>query len=63
MNPERPLPRAMPSSLGQDLGDAAMRMGRDKGMQGGNMAYGTIQSLKDCLYFLLCCWCIKEILD
>ncbi|XP_057195194.1 lens epithelial cell protein LEP503 [Triplophysa rosa] len=63
MHPQRPQPHAMPSSLGQNLRDAALRMGHGKNLLGGNVAYGVIQSLKECLYFLLCCWCIKEILD
>ncbi|KAG9275876.1 lens epithelial cell protein LEP503 [Astyanax mexicanus] len=63
MHPQRPLPQAMPSSLGQNLRDAALGFGRSKNVLGGNIAYGFIQSLKECLYFLLCCWCIKEILD
>ncbi|RXN05468.1 SHC-transforming 1 isoform X1 [Labeo rohita] len=63
MHPQRPMPQAMPSSLGQNLRDAALRMGHGKNLLGGNVAYGVIQSLKECLYFLLCCWCIKEILD
>uniref|UniRef100_A0A671NV24 Lens epithelial protein n=1 Tax=Sinocyclocheilus anshuiensis TaxID=1608454 RepID=A0A671NV24_9TELE len=63
MQPQRLLPQAMPSSLGQNLRDAALRMGLGKNLLGGNVAYGVIQSLKECLYFLLCCWCIKEILD
>ena len=63
MHPERPLPQAMPSSLGQNLRDMAMGLGRGKNLLGGNIAYGFIRSMKECLYFLLCCWCIKEILD
>lgn len=65
MHPQRPLPQAMPTSpsLGQTLRDAALGFGRGKNLLGGNIAYGFIQSLKECLYFLLCCWCIKEILD
>lgn len=63
MHPQRPLPQAMPSSLRQNLRDMAMGLGRGKNFLGGNMAYGFIQSLKECLYFVLCCWCIKEILD
>ncbi|XP_068995455.1 lens epithelial cell protein LEP503 [Embiotoca jacksoni] len=64
MHPQRPLPQAMPSSsLGQHLRDLAMGLGRGKNFLGGNFAYGFIQSVKECLYFLLCCWCIKEILD
>ncbi|KAL2084198.1 hypothetical protein ACEWY4_019716 [Coilia grayii] len=65
MHPQRPLPQAMPvpPSLGQTLRDAALGFGRGKNLLGGNIAYGFIQSLKECLYFLLCCWCIKEILD
>eukprot|EP00064_Thunnus_orientalis_P005174 superscaffoldBa00000495_g5187 len=55
---------AMPSSsLGQHLRDIAMGLGRGKNFLGGNFAYSFIQSVKECLYFLLCCWCIKEILD
>ncbi|KAJ8383806.1 hypothetical protein AAFF_G00214930 [Aldrovandia affinis] len=63
MHPQRPLPQAMPSSLGQNLRDVALGLGRGKNFLGGNMAYGFMQSFKECLYFLLCCWCIKEILD
>ncbi|XP_053183851.1 lens epithelial cell protein LEP503 [Scomber scombrus] len=66
MHPQRPLPQAMPassSSLGQHLRDIAMGLGRGKNFLGGNFAYSFIQSMKECLYFLLCCWCIKEILD
>ncbi|KAM9806930.1 lens epithelial cell protein LEP503 [Syngnathus typhle] len=68
MHPQRPLPQAMPaspssSSLGQQLRNMAMGLGRGKNLLGGNAAYGFVQSLKECLYFLLCCWCIKEILD
>ncbi|XP_030639537.1 lens epithelial cell protein LEP503 [Chanos chanos] len=63
MQPQRPLPQATPGSLGQNLRDMAMGFGRGKNLIGPNFAYGFIQSLKECLYFLLCCWCIKEILD
>ncbi|XP_061885924.1 lens epithelial cell protein LEP503 [Entelurus aequoreus] len=70
MHPQRPLPQAVPaasssppSSLGQQLRDMAMGLGRGKNFLGGNVAYGFVQSLKECLYFVLCCWCIKEILD
>ncbi|KAL0985253.1 hypothetical protein UPYG_G00154620 [Umbra pygmaea] len=59
MHPQRPLPQAMPSSLGQNLRDMAMGLGRGKNFLGGNIAYGFIQSLKECLYFLLCC-CYDE---
>ncbi|XP_061086955.1 lens epithelial cell protein LEP503 [Conger conger] len=67
------------TSVGQNLRDAlgfgrdgAFGIGRDGGFGGfgrgknffgGNFAYGIIRSLKECMYFLLCCWCIKEILD
>ncbi|XP_065101816.1 lens epithelial cell protein LEP503 [Paramisgurnus dabryanus] len=63
MHPQRPFTQAMPSSLGRNLRDAALGMGHGKNLLGGNVAYGVIQSLKECLYLLLCCWCIKEILD
>ncbi|XP_028833906.1 lens epithelial cell protein LEP503 [Denticeps clupeoides] len=63
MHPQRPLPQAMPSSLGHGLRDAVLGLSRGKNLFGPNVAYGFIQSLKECLYFLLCCWCIKEILD
>ncbi|XP_013880881.1 lens epithelial cell protein LEP503 [Austrofundulus limnaeus] len=67
MHPQRPLPQAMPASsspsAGQHLQNLAMGLGRGKNFLGGNLAYGFVQSLKECLYFLLCCWCIKEILD
>ncbi|XP_035259497.1 lens epithelial cell protein LEP503 [Anguilla rostrata] len=83
MHPQRPLPQAMPASVGQNIRDAfgfgrdggggfgrdggggggGFGLGRGKNFFGGNFGYGFIQSLKECLYFLLCCWCIKEILD
>ncbi|KAG7469444.1 hypothetical protein MATL_G00129110 [Megalops atlanticus] len=56
MHPQRPLPQASPYSLGQNLRDVALRLGRGKNLLGSNIAYGVIQSLKECLYFLLCCW-------
>lgn len=63
MYPQRPMAQAVPPTLGQNLRDLAYGFGRGKNLLGGNIAYGVIQSLKECLYFLLCCWCIKEILD
>ncbi|XP_018621425.1 lens epithelial cell protein LEP503 [Scleropages formosus] len=63
MHAQQPLPQAMPASIGQSLRDAALGFARGKNLLGSNFAYGLIQSLKECLYFLLCCWCIKEILD
>ncbi|GAA6108541.1 lens epithelial cell protein LEP503 [Tachysurus ichikawai] len=54
---------AVPASLGQNLRNLAHGFGHGKNLLGRNFAYGVIQSLKECLYFLLCCWCIKEILD
>ncbi|XP_010788878.1 lens epithelial cell protein LEP503 [Notothenia coriiceps] len=63
MHPQRPQAMPSSSSLGQNLRDMAMGLGRGKNLLGGNVAYGFIQSVKECLYFLLCCWCIKEILD
>ncbi|XP_027008986.1 lens epithelial cell protein LEP503 [Tachysurus fulvidraco] len=63
MNPLHPLPQAVPVSLGQNLRNLAHGFGHGKSLLGRNFAYGVIQSLKECLYFLLCCWCIKEILD
>lgn len=63
MHPPRPLAQAVPGSLGQNLRDLAYGFGHGKNLLGRNVAYGVIQSFKECLYFLLCCWCIKEILD
>uniref|UniRef100_A0A3P9I5G1 Lens epithelial protein n=2 Tax=Oryzias latipes TaxID=8090 RepID=A0A3P9I5G1_ORYLA len=64
MKRPRPLPQAMPSaSLGQRLRDLTMGLGQGKNVLGGSFGYGFLQSFKECLYFLLCCWCIKEILD
>ncbi|XP_060726759.1 lens epithelial cell protein LEP503 [Tachysurus vachellii] len=63
MNPPHPLPQAVPVSLGKNLRDLAYGFGHGKNKLGRNFSYGVIQSLKECLYFLLCCWCIKEILD
>ncbi|XP_066578307.1 lens epithelial cell protein LEP503 [Amia ocellicauda] len=65
MHPQRPTPTASPASpsLGHTLRNMALGLGRNKSLLGSNFAYGLIQSLKECLYFLLCCWCIKEILD
>lgn len=28
-----------------------------------NVGYWCLESLRECLYLLLCCWCLKEILD
>uniref|UniRef100_A0A8C4RLG2 Lens epithelial protein n=1 Tax=Erpetoichthys calabaricus TaxID=27687 RepID=A0A8C4RLG2_ERPCA len=63
MQPQRPMPHAAPFSPGRQFRDMALGFGRHKNLLGTNFAYGLIQSLKECLYFLLCCWCIKEILD
>ncbi|XP_015192190.1 lens epithelial cell protein LEP503 [Lepisosteus oculatus] len=63
MQPQRPVPQAAPSSVGHTLRDMALGFGRNKNLLGANFSYGLLQSLKECLYFLLCCWCIKEILD
>uniref|UniRef100_A0A670JIP5 Lens epithelial protein n=1 Tax=Podarcis muralis TaxID=64176 RepID=A0A670JIP5_PODMU len=28
-----------------------------------SLGYWALQALRECLYVLLCCWCLKEILD
>ncbi|KAK1151560.1 lens epithelial cell protein LEP503 [Acipenser oxyrinchus oxyrinchus] len=63
MQPQHPVPQAAPSSLGRGLRDMALGFGRQKNLLGMNAGYGLIQSAKECLYFLLCCWCIKELID
>ncbi|XP_023695510.1 lens epithelial cell protein LEP503 [Paramormyrops kingsleyae] len=55
--------RATPYSWGQNLHNAALGIARGKNFLGSSFAYSIFQWLKDCLYVLLCCWCIKEILD
>ncbi|MEE6491770.1 hypothetical protein FKM82_016360 [Ascaphus truei] len=52
-----------PFSLGQTLRDMTVPVPRYKNVLGTNTGYSLLQSLKECAYFLLCCWCIKEVLD
>ncbi|KAK2844599.1 hypothetical protein Q5P01_011258 [Channa striata] len=48
MHPQRPLPQAMPSfSLGQQIRDMAMGLGRGKNFLGGNFAYGFIHKVTE----------------
>ncbi|KAF6293079.1 lens epithelial protein [Rhinolophus ferrumequinum] len=56
----QPLAQALPFSLGEAL--------RDTGLRGPVMKMGTRweglqRTLKEVAYILLCCWCIKELLD
>ncbi|DBA13445.1 TPA: hypothetical protein GDO54_018575 [Pyxicephalus adspersus] len=50
-----------PFSMGSAL--RSLPFPRYKNWMGVNVGYSMLQSLKECLYFLLCCWCIKELLD
>ncbi|KAJ1080724.1 hypothetical protein NDU88_000918 [Pleurodeles waltl] len=52
-----------PFSLGQAFRDMSVPLPRSKNPLGMKLGYPLLQSLKECLYFLLCCWCIKELLD
>lgn len=56
----QPLAQALPFSLGEAL--------RDAGLQGPVLKMGTRweglqRTLKKVAYILLCCWCVKELLD
>lgn len=58
--PRRPF---VPFSMGQALRSMSLPFPRYKNWMGSNMGYSFLKSMKECLYFLLCCWCIKELLD
>ncbi|KAG8535178.1 hypothetical protein GDO81_029258 [Engystomops pustulosus] len=62
--PHRPpmLPFA-PFSMGQVLRNMSLPFPRYKSGMGFGTGFTFLQSLKECVYFLLCCWCIKELLD
>ncbi|KAG9471022.1 hypothetical protein GDO78_016135 [Eleutherodactylus coqui] len=61
--PHRPMLPLAPFSMGQALRNMTLPLPRYKNVLGANMGYSFLQSLKECLYFLLCCWCVKELLD
>uniref|UniRef100_A0A452HDS0 Lens epithelial protein n=1 Tax=Gopherus agassizii TaxID=38772 RepID=A0A452HDS0_9SAUR len=37
--------------------------GLRRGPVGLNLSYWLLDILRECAYVLLCCWCIKELLD
>ncbi|XP_073493429.1 FAD synthase-like isoform X2 [Phyllobates terribilis] len=61
--PHRPMVPFAPFSMGQALRSMTLPVPGYKNVMGMNLGYSVLQSLKECLYFLLCCWCIKELLD
>ncbi|XP_004436183.1 lens epithelial cell protein LEP503 [Diceros bicornis minor] len=56
----QPLAQALPFSLGGALRDTGLRVPVMKMNIGWE---GLRQTLKEVAYILLCCWCIKELLD
>ncbi|XP_054419090.1 lens epithelial cell protein LEP503 [Pteronotus mesoamericanus] len=56
----QPLTQALPFSLGGALRDAGLRVPTVKM---GTRWEGLQRTLKEVAYILLCCWCIRELLD
>lgn len=56
----QPLAQALPFSLGGALRDAGLRV---PVVKMGTAWEGLQRTLKAAAYMLLCCWCIKELLD
>ncbi|XP_043819467.1 lens epithelial cell protein LEP503 [Dromiciops gliroides] len=55
-----PVAQALPFSLSQALHDAGLRLPVTK----MGTSWGVVHRfLKEVAYILLCCWCIKELLD
>ncbi|XP_072503273.1 lens epithelial cell protein LEP503 [Notamacropus eugenii] len=55
-----PVAQALPFSLSQAIHDAGFRLPVTK----MGTSWGVLQRfLKEVAYILLCCWCIKELLD
>lgn len=61
--PHRPMVPFAPFSMGQALWNMTLPFPRYKNAMGMNFGYSFLRSLKECLYVLLCCWCVKELLD
>uniref|UniRef100_A0A8C5Q8T2 Lens epithelial cell protein LEP503 n=1 Tax=Leptobrachium leishanense TaxID=445787 RepID=A0A8C5Q8T2_9ANUR len=61
--PSTPMVPLAPFSLGQALRNMSLPFPRYKNAAGMNYGSSFLQSMKECLYFLLCCWCVKELLD
>ncbi|XP_060057534.1 lens epithelial cell protein LEP503 [Erinaceus europaeus] len=56
----QPLAQALPFTLGGALGDLGLRVPMVK----MGTVWDSLQwTLKEVAYILLCCWCIKELLD
>lgn len=55
-----PLAQALPFSLRGALQDVGLRV---PVVKMGNRWEGLQRTLKEVAYILLCCWCIKELLD
>uniref|UniRef100_A0A674JMV3 Lens epithelial protein n=1 Tax=Terrapene triunguis TaxID=2587831 RepID=A0A674JMV3_9SAUR len=47
----------------QQLPASAQGAGLGHGPVGLNLSYWLLDVLRECAYVLLCCWCIKELLD
>ncbi|XP_025852673.1 lens epithelial cell protein LEP503 [Vulpes vulpes] len=61
MQPQtQPLAHALPFSFRRVLGDTGLRV---PVMKLGTGWEGLQQTLKELAYIILCCWCIKELLD
>ncbi|XP_057649952.1 lens epithelial cell protein LEP503 [Chionomys nivalis] len=58
--PMQPLTQALPSSLGNVLRGTGFQVPVIKMGTGWE---GLQRTLKEIAYVLLCCWCIKELLD
>lgn len=56
----QPLAQTLPFSLGGVLRDTGLRVPI---MKMGTGWEGLQRTLKEIAYILLCCWCIKELLD
>ena len=56
----QPLAQALPFSLGGVLRDTGLRVPI---MKMGTGWEGLQRTLKEMVYILLCCWCVKELLD
>ncbi|XP_062048371.1 lens epithelial cell protein LEP503 [Lepus europaeus] len=56
----QPLAQVLPFSLGGVLRDAGLRV---PVIKMGTGWQNLLRTLKEIAYILLCCWCVKELLD
>ncbi|KAG8430801.1 hypothetical protein GDO86_019982 [Hymenochirus boettgeri] len=61
--PHRPMVGPAPSFPGYNLRSMTLPFLRSQKPLGVNLGFSFLKTLKECFYFLLCCWCIKELLD